>query len=260
MTRHPRNLFGAALALALAAGSTAILAAPAAAQPAMPVTTDAAFRATTLTLSSYGETRTAPDQATISMGVTTEGNTAAEALAANRTRMNAVVAAIRAQGVPERDIQTSGLNLSPRYTYPGMRDGQERGPPRITGYQVSNQVTVLVRDLARLGPAVDAVVRSGANQIHGINFGLRNADAAADEARRTAVRNLQRKAELYAQAAGLRIARLVTLSEGAAYGPPPPPMPMMMAREVTTSAASTPVQAGEVGLRVDVTGVYELTR
>jgi uncharacterized protein YggE len=235
-------------------------AAPAAAQTPQSLAgaTDAAFRATTLTLSSYGETRAAPDQATISMGVVTQGPTAAAALAANRTRMTAVIAAIRAQGVAERDIQTSGLDVSPQYTYPAERPGVERGPPRVTGYQVSNQVTVLVRDLARLGPAVDAVVASGANQINGISFGLQNADARADEARRQAVANVARKAELYAAAAGLRVVRLVNLSESGGYTPRPPVMMMRMSADA--AAESTPVQPGEVGVRVDVTAVYELAR
>ncbi|MDP8915719.1 MAG: SIMPL domain-containing protein [Pseudomonadota bacterium] len=250
-----RHALLAAPALTLALALAPPFAGPAFAQPV--VQNDAAFRATTLTLSSFGEARTAPDQATINMGVTTQAPTAAEALAQNRTRMSAVIAAIRAQGVAERDIQTSGLNINPQYTYPG-RDGGERGPPRVTGYQVTNQVTVLVRDLARLGPAVDAVVRSGANQINGISFGLQNVDARSDEARRQAVQNVQRKAELYAQATGLRLVRLVNLTESGGYTPP---RPMDFGGRVAMAeAASTPVQPGEVQVRVDVTAVYELAR
>jgi uncharacterized protein YggE len=172
--------------------------------------------------------------------------------------MTAVIAAIRAQGVAERDIQTSGLDVQPQYTFNRGPNGQEQGPPRITAYQVSNQVTVLVRDLSKLGPTVDAVVGSGANQVNGISFGLANADARADEARRQAVDNVRRKAELYAQAAGLRVARLVTLSESGGYTPRPPVM--MMREAMAASDASTPVQPGQVGVRVDVTAVYELAR
>jgi uncharacterized protein YggE len=234
-------------------------ASPAAAQVAAPMESDAAFRATTLTLSSYGEARTAPDQATINMGVTTQAPTAGAALAQNRTRMTAVISALRAQGIAERDIQTTGLDVQPQYTYSRAPNGQEQGPPRITAYQVTNQVTVLVRDLARLGPSVDAVVSSGANQINGISFGLQNADARADEARRQAVENVRRKAELYAQAAGLRVVRLVNLSESGGYTPRPPVVMMRQMAEAA-SAGNTPVQAGEVGVRVDVTAVYELGR
>jgi hypothetical protein len=248
-------------ALALACLLAGALAAPALAQPTMPIEGDAAFRATTLTLSSFGEARTAPDQAVINMGVTTEAPAAAAALAENRTRMTAVIAAVRASGVAERDIQTTGLNVQPQYTYPTGREGGERGPPRITGYQVTNQVTVIVRDLTRLGTAVDAVVRSGGNQINGITFGLQNIDARADEARRQAIRNLQQKAELYAQATGHRIVRLVTLSESGGYTPRPMGEVAMMRMSADAAAgASTPVQAGELQVRVDVTAVYELAR
>ena len=244
MNRLAAALFAAsALAATGAAGSAA----------AQAPDGDAAFRATTLTLSSSGEARTAPDQATISLGVATEAPTAADAMAQNRTRMNAVVAAIRAQGIPERDIQTSGLNLSPQQVY------RENQPPRITGYQASNTVTILVRDLPRLGPTVDAVVRAGANQINGIGFGLQNVDAQSDEARRTAIRNLQRKAEIYAGATGHRIGRLVSLSESGGYTPRPP-MPMARMASVEMAQDATAVQPGEVQVRVDVVAVYELVR
>ena len=241
------------LAPALAAAAALAAALPAAAQPTMPIEGDAAFRATTLTLSSFGEARTTPDQASISLGVTTEASTAAEAMAQNRSRMNAVVAAVRAQGVEERDIQTSGLNLNPQYVH------RENQTPRITGYQATNQVTLNVRDLTKLGPVVDAVVRVGANQIHGISFGLQNTDAASDEARRMAVRNLQRKAEMYAQAAGYRIVRLVTLSESGGYIPGPRPM-MREAAMMASVGDATSVSPGQVQLRVDVTAVYEMAR
>ena len=120
-------------------------------------------------------------------------------------------------------------------------------------------MTILVRDLPRLGPVVDAVVRSGANQINGVSFGLQNVEARSDEARRIAIRNLQRKAQLYAEATGLRLVRLVTLSESGYTPRPPYPMAQrMMATDA--SAESTSVQPGEVQVRVDVTAVYELAR
>ena len=177
-------------AAVLAALALSALTVPAAAQPAP--STDAAFRATTLTLSSQGSTRARPDQAQVSLGVISEAPTAAEALRRNNLNMTQVIAALRRAGVEERQIQTSGLSLQPQYTY------AENQPPRLRGYQVSNQVTITVADLERLGPVVDAVVASGANQVNGVAFGLRNADAAADDARRQAVASVRRKADLYA--------------------------------------------------------------
>ncbi|MDB5457670.1 MAG: hypothetical protein JWP92_3255 [Caulobacter sp.] len=214
---------------------------------------DAAFRATTLNLSAFGETLIAPDMATISLGVQTEAPSAAEALRANGARMNQVVAALKKAGVADRDIQTSGLNINPQYVY------EQNKPPRLTGYQASNQVTISVRDLTRLGQTVDATVTAGANTVGGISFGLQNPQAAEDAARLDAVKALQAKADLYARATGYKIVRLVSLGEGGGYTPAPPPMPMyaMAKREM---ADSTPVSAGELKVRVDVNATYELGR
>lgn len=232
---------------------TAAAVAPAALAQTAPATADSMFRATTFNLSAYGEVRAAPDMATINLGVMTEAPTAAAALQANGQRMNRVIAALRKGGIAEKDIQTSGLNLSPQYVY------EQNQPPKLTGYQASNQVTVTVHDLARLGAAVDATVEAGANQVNGISFGLNDPTAAENAARQEAVKALAAKAELYAKATGHRISRLVSLSEGGGYSPAPPPMPMaMMAR--MEKADSTAVAPGELRVRIDVTGLYELTR
>lgn len=240
----------AALGLVL----TATASAPAAlAQATAPVAADSPFRATTFNLSAYGETRVAPDMATITLGVMTEGKTAAEAFAANATRMNTVLASLTKAGIADRDIQTSNLNLNPRYRY------VENQPPVLTGYQVSNQVTVTVRDLKKVGAAVDATVNAGANQVNGISFGLADPTAAENAAREAAVRALSAKAELYARATGFRVARLVTLSEGGGYqAPPPAPAPMYAMRGAAKE--STPVSAGELQVRIDISGLYEVTR
>ena len=250
----------AALALVLAASGVAAASAqtqmaappspPAAAQPAA----DTAYRATTLSLSAYGETRIAPDMATITLGVTSDGPTAAAALQANSAKMTQVVAALRRAGIPERDIQTSGLSLSPQYVY------VENRPPRLNGYQAANQVTITVRDLTRLGPTLDATVAAGANTVAGIGFGLQDPAAAENAARQAAVRALQAKAKLYAAATGYRINRLVNLSEGGGYTPEAP-QPMMDRRVMLAAAPQqTPVSPGELNVRIDISGLYELTR
>ena len=133
------------------------------------------------------------------------------------------MAALKKAGIAAKDIQTSGLNLSPQYVY------EQNQPPRLTGYQASNQVTVTVHDLTKLGAAVDATVNAGANQVNGISFGLNDPTAAENAAREDAVKALQAKADLYAKATGYRIGRLVSLSEGGGYTPQPP-MPMMAMR------------------------------
>lgn len=239
-------------AAALGALITVTSAGAALAQSAPTTTADTLFRATTLSLAASGEVSRKPDMATISTGVQTEAPTAAEALRLNATRMTQVIAALKKGGIADKDIQTSGLSLSPQYVY------QENLPPKLTGYQASNQVTVVVRDLTRLGLAVDAVVNAGANSLGGIAFGLQNSDAAEDAARLDAVKALQAKADLYARATGYRIARLVTLSEGGGYSPPTP-MPMLaMAR--MDKAESTPVEAGELKVRIDINATFELVK
>ncbi len=222
--------------------------------PAIAVAQDsgaASFAATTLNLSATGETRTAPDMATITLGVETNDADAASALRANTVRMTAVIASLKNAGIASQDIQTSNIGLAPQYAY------GEGKPPRLTGYQASNQVTVNVKDLGRLGGVVDAVVASGANNVSQISFGLSNPLAAENAARVAAVKTLEDKAALYAQAAGYRIGRLVNLSEGGGYRPSPPRP--LMAMRVQDAAASTPVEAGETAVRIDVSGVFELT-
>lgn len=214
----------------------------------------ALFQATTLNLSAYGETRVAPDIASITLGVSIQAPTAAEAMQANRTRMNATVQALKARGIADRDIQTSNLNLEAQYVY------EQNTPRRLTGYQASNLVTITVRDLARLGGVVDAVVAAGANEINGISFGLANPQAAEDAARQAAVKALAAKAALYAGATGHRVSRLVNLSESGGYTPQPPRPMVMMRMSAEAAQADTSIQGGELRVRIDVSGVYELAR
>lgn len=239
-------------AAAVAAVLSTSVALPALAQP--PGGVVAPYTPTTLNLSAFGEVRTPPDMATITLGVMTQGPTAEAATRANGERMNAVTAALRRAGLNDRDIQTSGLNLNPQYVY------QQNEPPRLTGYNANNQVTIRVMDLARLGPAIDAAVGAGANEVQGIAFGLRNPAAAEDEARRRAVQSLRAKAGVYAQATGLPLGRLINLSEGGGYSPPPPrPIPMLATARME-KADATSISPGELSVRVDVSAVYELGR
>jgi hypothetical protein len=210
------------------------------------------FRATTLNLSGTSEVKATPDMATITLGVQTEAPTASAAMAQNATRMTRIVAALKAAGLADKDIQTSNISLDAQYDY------QQNQPPKLRGYQASNTVLITVYDISRLGRTLDAVTTAGANQINGIGFGLKDSSAAENEARLKAVKALQAKAELYAGAVGYRVARLVNLSEGGGYTPSPP-RPMAMAR-ADFAKAETPVQAGELTVRMDVNGLYELSR
>lgn len=238
--------------LALALGGGGLLAASAQAQTAAP-SADSLFHATTLNLTAQGEIRLAPDMATINLGVTTEASTAAKALSDNAQRMNRLTAALKAAGVPAKDIRTAGLNLDPQYVY---EQGQ---PPRLAGYNATDQVTVTAHDVASVGALVDAAVGAGANQVNGVTFGLADPTAAGNAAREAAVRALAAKAELYAKATGYRVARLVSLSEGGGidgFRPQPIAVPMM----ARAQAAPTVVAPGQLTVRVDISGLYELSR
>ncbi|MDM7256108.1 MAG: SIMPL domain-containing protein [Paracoccus sp. (in: a-proteobacteria)] len=200
-----------------------------------------------LSVTAEGSARTAPDMATISLGVTTQAETAAQALADNSTSQRAVIDKLKAEGVEAKDIQTSGLNLSPVQSY---SDGK---PPVVTGYQVSNVVTVQMRDLDRLGGLLDALVAAGANQVQGISFGRDDAQAAEDEARVDAIAEARRRAEVMAQAAGVRLGPILSISEGtASYGP----APVMMRAEA--SMGGTPVEQGELTVTAQVNVVFGL--
>jgi uncharacterized protein YggE len=228
-----------------AIAATALMtAATAVAQPAPVMPT-----ATTLTVNAEGRVTRPPDIAEVSGGVVTSAATAAAAMAENASRMTAVVAAVKKAGIADRDIQTSGLNLQPQYRY------ENNQPPVLTGYQVTNTVSLRLRKIGEAGRLLDTLVGVGANQISGPNFSVDAADAALDEARVAAVKQARTRAELYAKAAGLRLKRIISISESGSIEPGP--RPMMMARAMKMEAAP-PVEPGEVALGVNVTMVFEL--
>jgi hypothetical protein len=202
------------------------------------------------------EIKSAPDRASIGTGVQTSAPTAVEAMRLNAAAMDRLVRALRSNGIAERDIQTSGISLSPQYDYSPQQQGQ---PPRLTGYQVSNQVRVVTADIAHLGGLLDTLVAAGGTNLDGPNFYVENPDAALDTARAHAMERANARAMLYARAAGYTRARLVSLSEGGAPNPQPVPM-MAMARMAADSAAPTPVQPGQVGNSVSINVQYRLER
>jgi hypothetical protein len=198
---------------------------------------------TLLDITAEGKTTRVPDVATIRSGVVTQGATAAAALADNAARMARVLAAIKRAGVQPRDVQTANVSLSPQYRY---ADGK---PPEVTGYQASNTVSIRFRDIARSGAILDALVGEGANQIDGPNLSIDKPEAALDEARNDAVKQARARAELYARAAGLSVARIVSISEAGQNdgGSPPPRVFAMAARD---KVATTEVAAGEADIIV----------
>lgn len=213
-----------------------------------------------LSIAAEGKSARTPDLAVFSAGVTTQGTTAGAALGENATRMSAVIAALKKAGIAERDIQTSNLSVNPVYGQPKrLPDGTiEDREPVIIGYQATNQVSVRQRKLDQYGKVIDTLVAAGANQVNGPSFQLDDSAAALDEARVEAMKNARARADLYARAAGLRVVRILTISENAGYAPPPAP-PMLFARaEMASAPKSSPVAAGELEVSVTVNVSYEL--
>ena len=206
---------------------------------------------TLLSVAAQAESRRVPDVATISAGVVTQAADANAAMRDNATQMDKVMAAVRAAGIAERDVQTSGISVQPQYRY------AENTPPTITGYQASNTVSIKVRDVGKLGKVLDALVASGANQVNGPAFEVDQPEPAYDEARLAALKKAQARAETYAKAMGLRVRRVVSISEGGAM---PPPMPYMRAMAMEAKAADTAVSPGETVLSVSLDVVFELGR
>ena len=206
---------------------------------------------TLLSVSSRAEARKAPDIATFSAGVVTQAADGNAALRQNAEQMNRVLAAIKAAGVADKDVQTSGISLNPQYRY------EENQPPRITGYQASNTVNVKLREVAKMGKVLDALVASGANQVNGPSFGIDDPEPLYDRARLDALKAARARAETYAGALGVRVRRIVSISEGGAAMPSPMPRMAMMKAEAYDS---TPVAAGESSVSVNLDMVFELGR
>lgn len=232
------------------------LALPGAAASAQAVQAPIAATSALLTLTAKGKTARTPDLAVFNAGVTSQGKTAGEALSANSADMNRVIATLKKAGIADKDIQTSQISLNPIYGQPVVGpNGQVSQEPRIVGYQATNTVMIRSRDIKNFGKVLDALVASGANQISGPSFQMADATGAMDEARVNAIKAARSRGELYARAAGLRVVRIVSISEGG-YNPPQPKYAMMEAR--SADAASTPIQAGEVEAQVSVTVQFEL--
>ncbi|TCP60850.1 hypothetical protein EV663_10724 [Rhodovulum bhavnagarense] len=200
-----------------------------------------------LTVTGMAEVAAAPDMAMLRLGVVREARSAQAAMAGVSSDMGAILDRLGAAGIAPRDLQTSGLDLSPVWS--SHDSGQRR---EITGFRAANTLSVRVRGLEGLGELLDQVIGEGANSFEGIGFGLQDPASARDEARRQAVADAMRKARLYAEAAGHDLGALVSISEtGTAQ-----PVPMMM--EAARLSAPVPVAAGEVTLSARVTMVFEL--
>jgi uncharacterized protein YggE len=203
----------------------------------------------TITVTGTATVNVVPDLATISLGVTTKGDTAAAAMAANSTALNAVIARLKAAGIGERDMQTSNLSLNPNWV--SSPDGQQQ---EIRGYIASNMLTVQVRAMDTTGAVLDAAIADGANTLNSLTFGLQNQRPQEDQARKAAVADALARANLLVEAAGVKLGPILSISEDGGMQPGPQPMYRM------ADSASVPVAAGEVGVSASVTIVFQIAQ
>ncbi len=199
-----------------------------------------------------GEAKLAPDMAHVTLSVTREGKSARAALDENNAAMAAVLAAMREEGIADRDLQTSGFNIQPQMVYPDQNNRDES--PRIVGYTVTNSLTVRVRDLARLGAILDLAVDLGVNRDGGISFTHSDPSQAIEDARTAAVKDALRRARTLAEAAGGRLGEVISITE---HAPSSGPRPMMRLEAAAAPYAdAVPLAAGENSYNVLVTGVF----
>jgi hypothetical protein len=205
-----------------------------------------------VTVSGEGESSIAPDMAIMTLSVVKQSKTAADALDQNNKAMGAVLATLKESGVADRDLQTSGFSVQPQYNY----DSRNNQPPKLTGYQVTNGLTVKVRDLSKLGALLDQSVNLGINQGGDIQFTNDKPDAILQDARKNAVADAAAKAKTLTEAAGVKLGRVLSIREG---GGAPPPQPFMRMEAAPAAAPkAVPIAAGENSYHASVSITYAI--
>ncbi|MEK1887895.1 MAG: SIMPL domain-containing protein [Phyllobacterium sp.] len=211
-----------------------------------------------ITVTGEGEAAAAPDTAILSLVVMQEKPTAREALTANNEAMAKVLDAMKKAGIAERDLQTSGFSIDPRYVYPENKDNtQPPKAPTIVGYAVSNSLTVRVRDVTKVGEIIDQSVTLGVNQGGNITFTNDKPETILEQARRNAVANAVARAKTLTDAAGVGLGRVIEINEQS-FSPRPVAMAARGKMMAMDAAAPVPVAAGENTYNVNVNMTFEL--
>jgi uncharacterized protein YggE len=207
-----------------------------------------------ISVSGQGEASVAPDMALLSLSVVRNGKTAEEALSSNSTAMKDVLSSLRADGIADRDVQTSNFSIHPQYRQSEPKDGVVE-PPEVVGYEVSNMLMLKVRDLGKLGELIDSSVKLGVNQGGQISFTNDNPDTVLTEARKAAVAEAVAKARTLTEAAGVKLGRILEINENSASPMPEPMMRMSMAKDMRQAV---PIAAGENSYTVTVNVTFAL--
>lgn len=205
-----------------------------------------------ITVSGEGLSAAAPDIAILTSAVVSAAPTASAALKANAAAMTKVLAAAKQAGVADRDVGTTGLTVQPQYDYGS--GGSNARAPKLVGYEARNALAIRSRAVEKLGELIDALVQAGSNQIENLAFDIAEKDARLDDARRAAMKDARRKAELYAQSAGVKLGPLLALDEDASGAEPSQPFAGRM--KAMDAAPATPIARGEQELRVRVTAKW----
>lgn len=242
------NRLAFALAGTVLVGAAALLSAPAMAQQ-NPAGQQPSPR---ISVIGEGEVGVAPDMAILNLTVLREADTARAALTANNEAMKQVLAALKEAGIAERDLQTAGLNIQPRYAQPGK---DRNGEPKIVGYSVSNALTVRVRNLADAGGILDKVVGLGVNQGGGIAFVKDDIKPTLTEARKRAVADAVVRAKTLAEAADVKLGKILSIEEQSIM---PRPMPYGGGVRMAAKDASVPLESGESTYRTQVNVIFEI--
>jgi hypothetical protein len=190
-----------------------------------------------------------PDRAQIDIGVTTQADTSQTAASKNATQLETVLTQMRRVLGPGADIKTISYSLSPNYRYP-----TGGGEPTITGYTATNIVRVILDDLTQVGKVIDAAASSGANRVQSLQFTLKNKEAVEAQALSEAVISARKKAETIATALGLRIVRILSVSESS-----PVVVPLREVAYARAGATSTPIEAGTIEVHASISLTLEIS-
>jgi uncharacterized protein len=217
---------------------------------------DAKPREAVVMVTGEGHSSIAPDMAIVTLAVVKQSKTAREALDENSKAMGAVLATLKDAGIAERDLQTSGFSIQPQYNYPNNNNGQSQ-PPELVGYQATNSLSVRVRDLGKLGTIIDQAVNLGVNQGGDIQFTNDKPDEALTAARKDAVADAMEKAKTLTEAAGVKLGRVIEISENS-IRPTPQPMFRAAMMKDAAPAPAVPVAGGENTYDVSVNVTYAI--
>ncbi len=203
-----------------------------------------------ISINGMGKVSVKPDVAKIDFGLYSDGASVTAVQDDNTRKMNAVITAVKALGVKDADIQTSNYSLQPKIDW-------TNGNQRVTGYVLSQMVTLKIRDLTKVGQAIEAATNAGSNQVNSLQFTIDDPSSLQDEARIKAIADAKKKAEALAKATGLHLVKVVSFSEASPVESPIP-MPYAVRSQVADKAAAPQIEAGSLDVTMNVSVMFEV--